>query len=99
MNMSRKRCGALQVLDETAFTLCKENLIPVVVFNLHTEGNILSAARGCTTACTVVDGDPDCPEDCLSPALSATHTAVATPASPEMLSLLENIPAAEAQEV
>lgn len=36
----------LGVMDLTAITLCQENDIPVVVFNLHKEGNILSALRG-----------------------------------------------------
>ena len=33
----------LDVMDETAITLCKENQIPVVVFNLGKKGNIVSA--------------------------------------------------------
>jgi len=36
----------LQVMDATAFTLCEENHIPVVVFNLLQEGNILKAVMG-----------------------------------------------------
>lgn len=36
----------LQVMDATAFTLCEENQIPVVVFNLLQEGNILKAVMG-----------------------------------------------------
>jgi uridylate kinase len=36
----------LHVMDETAITLCKENDIPVVVFNLATKGNILRAILG-----------------------------------------------------
>jgi uridylate kinase len=36
----------LQVMDETAITLCKENVIPVVVFNLTKPGNILAALLG-----------------------------------------------------
>lgn len=89
----------MQVLDESAFALCKENSIPVVVFNLHTAGNIVSAAQGCTTTCTVVDGHPDCPEDCLSASLSRTSAPVATPASPDVISILERSPAPESQGV
>jgi glutamate 5-kinase len=36
----------LQVMDETAITLCKENNIPVIVFNAMQPGNILRAAMG-----------------------------------------------------
>ncbi|WIA08562.1 hypothetical protein OEZ86_011154 [Tetradesmus obliquus] len=36
----------LQVMDETAVTLCKENNIPVIVFNAMQPGNILRAAMG-----------------------------------------------------
>jgi hypothetical protein len=78
----------VQVLDESAFALCKANNIPVVVFNLHTEGNIIRAAQGCTASCTVVDEHPDCPEDCMPPAPTTT-----TPAGPEILSLLNRTPA------
>ncbi|KAG6392912.1 hypothetical protein SASPL_147140 [Salvia splendens] len=36
----------LSVMDMTAITLCQENNIPVVVFNLNTPGNISKAIRG-----------------------------------------------------
>ena len=36
----------LAVMDTTAITLCAENAIPVVVFNLFTQGNIRRALRG-----------------------------------------------------
>jgi len=36
----------LEVMDETAITLCKENNIPVVVFNLTRPGNIVEALMG-----------------------------------------------------
>lgn len=36
----------VQVMDETAITLCKENNIPVIVFNALQPGNILRAAMG-----------------------------------------------------
>ena len=35
--------SGLQVMDETAITLCKENGIPVIVFNVCTPGNIVKA--------------------------------------------------------
>ena len=40
------RTRQLRVMDETAITLCKENDMPVVVFNLTTPGNILRAVTG-----------------------------------------------------
>ncbi|WP_221447711.1 UMP kinase [Saccharothrix violaceirubra] len=36
----------LNVADATAFSLCMDNLMPIMVFNLLTEGNIARAVRG-----------------------------------------------------
>jgi uridylate kinase len=36
----------LRVMDQTAFTLCRENHLPVVVFNLKTQGNIERVIKG-----------------------------------------------------
>jgi uridylate kinase len=36
----------LKVMDTTAITLCEENLLPILVFNLHKEGNIRRAVSG-----------------------------------------------------
>jgi uridylate kinase len=36
----------LQVLDQTAFTLCRESKMKIVVFNMHEKGAIMSAAMG-----------------------------------------------------
>jgi uridylate kinase len=36
----------LKVMDTTAITLCEENLLPILVFNLHKEGNIRRAVMG-----------------------------------------------------
>lgn len=36
----------LDVMDQTAITLCKENSIPVIVFNLTKAGNIIKALTG-----------------------------------------------------
>lgn len=46
----------LQVMDETAITLCKENDIKVVVFNISTPGNIMKALMGDSTVGTLVCG-------------------------------------------
>lgn len=40
------RAHNLAVMDDTAITLCKENDIPVCVFNLNTPGNIRRALLG-----------------------------------------------------
>jgi uridylate kinase len=36
----------LEVMDSTAATLCMENNIPIIVFNLTTKGNIMKAVQG-----------------------------------------------------
>jgi uridylate kinase len=36
----------LKVADATAFSLCMDNDMPMIVFNLLTEGNIMRAVRG-----------------------------------------------------
>jgi uridylate kinase len=36
----------LRVMDQTAFTLCKENNLPIVVFNINTQGNLKRLIEG-----------------------------------------------------
>lgn len=36
----------LQIMDMTAFTLCNENKIPIIVFDVHTPGNLLRIVEG-----------------------------------------------------
>ncbi|HXC63918.1 MAG TPA: UMP kinase [bacterium] len=36
----------LKVMDATAFTLCEENNLPILVFDLHKQGNIRRAVMG-----------------------------------------------------
>lgn len=36
----------LKVMDSTAFTMCRENNMPVVVFNMNKPGNLLKVAEG-----------------------------------------------------
>jgi len=43
MNFIRKR---LKVMDTTAVSLCMENNIPIIVFNLNKKGNIIKAICG-----------------------------------------------------
>jgi len=33
-------------MDLTAFTLCRENRMPIVVFNMNTHGNMLRVING-----------------------------------------------------
>jgi uridylate kinase len=36
----------LQVMDRTAFTLCMENALPIMVFDMFQPGNMRRAVRG-----------------------------------------------------
>ncbi|MBE0647526.1 MAG: UMP kinase [Bacteroidales bacterium] len=36
----------LKIMDLTAFTLCKENNLPIVVFNMNTPGNLVKVVKG-----------------------------------------------------
>jgi uridylate kinase len=36
----------LQVMDMTAFTLCNENRLPIVVFDMNAPGNLIRVVRG-----------------------------------------------------
>jgi uridylate kinase len=36
----------LKIMDQTAFTLCSENKLPMIVFGMETEGNILRVVQG-----------------------------------------------------
>lgn len=38
--------GHLQVMDQAAFSLCQEQKLPIVVFDLQKKGNLLKAAKG-----------------------------------------------------
>jgi len=45
----------LKVMDSTAIALCKDNNIPIIVFNLSVQGNICRAVRGDSIG-TIVGG-------------------------------------------
>lgn len=62
------RMEQLRVMDETAITLCKENDMPVVVFNLTTPGNILRAVTGDVSVGTTVCHMKVC-LDCRKPSI------------------------------
>jgi len=36
----------LKIMDLTAFTLCRENNLPIVVFDMNSRGNLLKIIRG-----------------------------------------------------
>ncbi len=36
----------LNIMDMTAFTLCQENKLPIIVFDMNTKGNLLKIAQG-----------------------------------------------------
>ena len=36
----------LEVMDNTAITLCMNNKIPIVVFNIDVPGNVVKACKG-----------------------------------------------------
>ena len=46
----------LKVMDSTAIALCKENSIPILVFDLSVSGNIMRATKGESVG-TIVGGD------------------------------------------
>jgi uridylate kinase len=48
----------LRVADASAFSLCRDNSLPIVVFNLTTDGNIARVVRGEPIG-TLVSGDVD----------------------------------------
>ena len=57
-----RRLG-LGVMDQTAITLCEENDIPVVVFNIARDGNIVNALRGRSVG-TCVGSAETCSDEC-----------------------------------
>ena len=36
----------LNIMDMTAFTLCQENDLPIIVFNMNKPGNLLGLVKG-----------------------------------------------------
>ena len=43
----------LKIMDSTAFTLSKENNLPIIVFNMNTSGNLLKLVKGGKIGTTV----------------------------------------------
>ena len=47
----------LQIMDSTAFSLCMDNKIPIVVFDVFREGNLRAAAQGRPVGTRVIVGE------------------------------------------
>ncbi len=45
----------LKVMDSTAFTMCRDNKMPVIVFNMNTKGNLMKLVTGIKTG-TLISG-------------------------------------------
>ncbi len=45
----------LRVMDQTAFTMCRENNMPIIVFDINTPGNLLKVVRGQKVGTLVYD--------------------------------------------
>ncbi len=46
----------LRIMDQTAFTMCRENSMPVVVFNINNPGDLLKVVKGQKVGTLVSDG-------------------------------------------
>jgi uridylate kinase len=51
----------LKVMDSTAISLCKDNDLPIIVFNMRTRGNIRRVATGESVGTLVSAGEPPAP--------------------------------------
>ena len=45
----------LKVMDATAFTMCRDNRMPIVVFNMNKSGNLLRLIKGTKTGTLICD--------------------------------------------
>ena len=45
----------LKIMDLTAFTLCRENNLPIIVFNMNTPGNLIKILKGKKTGTIVTN--------------------------------------------
>lgn len=51
--------GGLKVMDSTAISLCMDNDLPIIVFNINYDGNILKVVNGEKIGTIVKEGDSD----------------------------------------
>lgn len=45
----------LKIMDSTAFTLCRENNMPVIVFDMNKQGNLMNVVNGIKTGTLICD--------------------------------------------
>lgn len=45
----------LRVMDSTAFTMCRDNNMPIIVFDMNREGNLLNIVRGMSVGTIISD--------------------------------------------
>jgi uridylate kinase len=45
----------LKVMDSTAFTMCRDNKMPIVVFNMNRKGNLMNLVNGIKTGTLICD--------------------------------------------
>ena len=45
----------LKVMDSTAFTMCRDNKMPVIVFNMNKIGNLMKLVTGIKTGTLISD--------------------------------------------
>ena len=50
---SENTAKGLNVMDTTAFTLSQENKLPIIVFDMNKDGNLLKVCEGETIGTTV----------------------------------------------
>ncbi|KUG06450.1 UMP kinase [Solirubrum puertoriconensis] len=60
----------LNVMDMTAFTLCKENNLPIIVFDMNKEGNLLKLVQGETVGTLVTMSGTPTPDADVEPSLA-----------------------------
>ncbi len=58
LSFSRVLADDLKVMDASAVALCRDNDIPIVVFNIRAEGNLAAVLRGEGTS-TIVQNNPN----------------------------------------
>jgi uridylate kinase len=62
----------LQVMDQTAITLCEENNIPVVVYNVYSAGHLVRVLKGDGTIGTIVSANP---LSCYDASMAGEHAS------------------------
>ena len=59
MNFSKVLSDDLKIMDAAAVALCRDNNIPIVVFNIRQPGNLAEVLAGRGTATIVQNGDQE----------------------------------------